>query len=208
VDAVLRPRSQVVLLPFGDVINGESFEDVSLIFENRGVVVHAPAVISLLGLRNWGMDYSPDGMDILAVVTVTVPPDTIAALSIIQSVPDVPKLTSIALDPFIILAYPAVPDPVAVADHVPCFAIDPDAAAAHGDAGNVMVANNEPDAAVLAPAGWVPVLISTVLPAGKLVDTCVANALRISVSNLTAISLFVYVSGYVILCMIHLRMHP
>ena len=48
----LSPRSQVVLLLFGDVIKGESFEEDSFIFENKGVVVHAPVVRSLEGLRN------------------------------------------------------------------------------------------------------------------------------------------------------------
>jgi hypothetical protein len=186
-DAALRPRSQVVLLPFGDVINGESFEDVSLIFENRGVVVHAPAVISLLGLRNCGIYYSPDGIVIDAETTVTVPPDTIDALSIIQSVPVVPKLKSIAFDPPISRAYPALPDPDAVTDQVPCFAMEPDAAAAHGDAGSVIVANREPEAVVLALAGWVPVLISTVEPAGKRAAISVARLFLMSVSNLTAI---------------------
>jgi hypothetical protein len=109
----------------------------------------------------------------------------------IQSVPVVPTLTSMAFAPLIIRAYPAVPEATAVTDHVPCLAIDPPDAAAHGDDGNVIVANRVPDAALLALAGCDPVLIWMVLPAGKLVEICVASAFLMSVSNRTAILLVV-----------------
>jgi hypothetical protein len=51
-DAVLRPKSQVVLLLFGDVISGLSFDAVSLTLLNNGDVVQEPALISDEGLRN------------------------------------------------------------------------------------------------------------------------------------------------------------
>jgi hypothetical protein len=108
----------------------------------------------------------------------------------IHTVPEVPTLTSIALVPPINLAYPAVPDADAVADQVPCFAIDPPEAAAQGEAGSVIVARSVPEAAVFADAGCVPVLISTVLPAGNLVAISFARSFRISVSNRVAIVLF------------------
>jgi hypothetical protein len=110
--------------------------------------------------------YSPVGCVIVKVVTVTVPPVTILASSIVKSLP-IAKSYRLLVSAEMSRAHPAVSVPVAVALHVFCLLTAPLAAAAQGEAGRVIVANSEPLAASFAEAGCEPERISSVELAGN-----------------------------------------